>query len=85
MKTSLKEYLHDIVKSQGHLSYAQLETICEENDFKIDTGRRRMDDLQDVAPIYADKKRGGQYVSGWRYKGITLSPSREKIIQGKLL
>jgi len=67
---SLIKILNDEVKKEGYISYERMAEICKENDYRIETGRRRLesDESPNVKHVLARKERGGgEYTKGYRW------------------
>ena len=69
MKTSLIEILNDEIRKAGYISYDEMLAICRSNNYKGETGRRRLesDESPNIKHVMATKESGGQYVSGYRW------------------
>jgi hypothetical protein len=65
---SLWTLLHEKIKAQGVLTYGEMCQLCAEEEYKVDTARRRIDDMSDVEPLKKIGKRGGEYTYAWRLK-----------------
>ena len=73
---SLIQILHSALQEKGYLSYDEVESICKVNQYKPETGRRRLekDESQLVEHVMGIKQRDGrEYVKGYRWKEIKLS------------
>lgn len=68
---SLKEKLHAIIREKGMITYSELISICERERYKIDTARRRLDELQDVESHKKKSIRGSNYTDFWLYKNAS--------------
>ena len=67
---SLIKILNDEVKKEGYISYERMAEICKENDYRIETGRRRLegDESPNVRHVLARKERGGgEYTKGYKW------------------
>ena len=67
----LKKYLYNYIKENGELTYTKLEEICKGDNpmkkwFKVDTGRRALNDFKDIEGKLKD---GGNYTEKWIWIG----------------
>ena len=69
MKTSLITILNDEIRKAGYISYDEMLAICRSNNYKGETGRRRLenDESPIIKHVMATKESGGQYVSGYKW------------------
>ncbi len=69
MKTSLITILHNEIMKAGYISYDEMLAICRANNYKGETGRRRLesDESPFIEHVMATKESGGQYVIGYRW------------------
>lgn len=85
---SLRQSLNDLIKSQGYVTYQEVEVFCERGGYKISNAERRLRKSESpmIEAVLGKKKSGGTAIVGYKWVGlegfgdnVPLSPIKPQI------
>lgn len=84
-KLSLKTHLRFFIKNLGYATHSQVMGMVRQLNFRESNAERRLRELSEGEHAIIEKEMNGKAIIGYRWKGITLPPAKEKVSQEKLL